>query len=150
MKRRRGFTLLELLVVIAIMGVLMALLLPAILKFKDKSRATRADVQVRAIGSAINAYRLRYHKWPAHNGDLEAGEDVTYGTEDRGNAIIFAKLEFPPDGNQGNPDEPVIDMIGFWKGDDGNVRCFNGDQFQVTLDLNEDFQPSGGVSVSWN
>ena len=149
MRRRRGFTLLELLVVIAIMGVLMGLLLPAILKVKNKSKEKRANIQAKAIASSVDAYRLRYHKWPARTSDLQAGNDVTYGTSGRNNSIVFRLLEFPPDGNPGG-DDAVIDMADFRADANGNVLNAWGKQFRITLDLNGDYSPSGGVSVNWN
>ena len=80
-KNRRGFTLLELLVVIGLIGLLMSLLLPAILKSKDSGQDKRIEAGGDAIVTAINAYRLRYHKWPADKKELENGKDAYYGTD---------------------------------------------------------------------
>jgi len=146
MRRRRGFTLLELLVVIAIMGVLMGLLLPAILKVKNKSKEKRANIQAKAIASSIDAYRLRYHEWPARTSDLNKGEDVTYGDPGNNNSVVFNLLENPPDGG-----DSVIDMGDFRVDPNGNVLNAWGKQFRITLDLNGDYiSPPGGVSVNWN
>jgi prepilin-type N-terminal cleavage/methylation domain-containing protein len=143
MKQKRGFTLLELLIVISIMVAMMGLLLPAVAKMKRKGKAQLNDIQQRAIVSAVHAYRLRYHKWPAPVSDLEAGLDMTYGTGANGNNVVFDELEVPPHG-----DEPLIDMNDFSRRDgDNNVLNPYADEFQITLDLDEDFTPSGGVSV---
>ena len=149
MRRRCGFTLLELLVVVAIMGVLMGVLLPAILKVKNKRKEKRAAIQAKAIASAVDAYRLRYHKWPASEGDLEDGKDVTYGTPSDNNRVVFKMLEFPPDGSPGG-DDAVIDMSDYRIDSNGNVLNAWGEQFRITLDLNGDYLPSGGVAVNWN
>ena len=150
MKRRDGFTLLELLVVIGLITLLMALLLPAIVKVKDSGQKKRAEVNARAIASAVDGYKLRYHKFPAKNADLEAGRDVTYGAGGDNNKIVFDKLENPPDGSPG-VDDAFIDLSDFPKDASGNlVAKVGGVQFRITLDINADYTPSGGVKVEFD
>ncbi len=52
----RGFTLVELLVVIAVLGLLAALLLPALAASKERSKGTACMANLRQIGIAIRAY----------------------------------------------------------------------------------------------
>src|SRR3974390_7172 len=51
-----AFSLIELLVVIAVIGVLVALMLPALGKSREASRLTACGANVRSIGQALTAY----------------------------------------------------------------------------------------------
>lgn len=62
--RRRGFTLVELLVVIAIIGILVALLLPAIQAAREAARRTQCTNKMKQLGLAVLNYESARKQLP--------------------------------------------------------------------------------------
>ena len=102
--RRRGFTLIELLVVVAIIGVLIALLLPAVQKVREAAQRTSCTNNLKQLGLALHNFEnvfgtfptgctLRWDQW----GWSPQGQLLPYLEEDNlSRAIDFSRGPYDP------------------------------------------------------
>jgi len=80
LRRRSAFTLIEILTVVAIIGVLAALLFPAIKGALQKAEVAQAQNDIQNIQTAVKMFYTEYGKWPnpwpSNAGSIN---DVSYG-----------------------------------------------------------------------
>jgi general secretion pathway protein G len=67
-----GFTLIEILVVVVILGILASIIVPKIMKRPEEARRTKAKMDIKAIETALNLYRLDNGVYPSTEQGLDA------------------------------------------------------------------------------
>src|SRR4249919_3824637 len=115
---RRGFTLVELLVVIAIIGVLVALLLPAVQQAREAARRMQCANNLKQYGIAIHTYHDTWNKIP--NCPLPYAQGGNWGLPVPGfQVVMLPQME----------QQPLYDKINWnWANNAGvfsNVRGWN-------------------------
>lgn len=94
----RAFTLIELLIVIAIIGILMALLFPAVNGAIDAARKAQAKNDVTQIATAVTAYETEYGKLPlTTEGIQDVNKDLVetlmaVNTDNNPRRIVFIEI----------------------------------------------------------
>jgi len=87
--KRRGFTLVELLVVIAIIGVLVALLLPAVQAAREASRRMSCGSNIKGLITAIHTYHNSFKSTP-----INYGGNAQYNNTGTGKGWMIGILPF--------------------------------------------------------
>ncbi len=109
---RRGFTLIELLVVIAIIGVLIALLLPAVQSARESARRSQCLNNLKQLALAALSYNTQHNVLPAQTTEnaLAPGRSVAAQWWTSWAASLLPHIEQQPLFNALNFNAPMLEM----------------------------------------
>ena len=126
---RRGMTLIEILVVVAILGMLATAVTVTVLDQFEDAKNERARMDIAAINSALEIYKIKNNKFPTTGEGLSSlvnppkgkpflseipkdpwDNDYNYQSPGERNARSYDLWSSGPDGQSGNEDD-----IGNWK-----------------------------------
>lgn len=111
-KSSRGFTLIELLVVIAIIGILVALLLPAVQQAREAARRTQCRNNLKQIGLALHNYHDTHNTLPPGWIGATAGVHDVEGINGLGWAVfLLPYMDQGPLYNQFNFNLSILDAM---------------------------------------
>ena len=129
LKLKKGFTLVELLVVIAIIGILIAMLLPAVQAAREAARRMSCSNNLKQIGLSLQNYHSAHGSFP-YGARPGANLSSTMNSMRTGCNWRVATL---PYSEQGTLFEKLNFETGMFAPDSSNSNIFTGNEFMTNL-----------------
>lgn len=153
MYRRHAFTLVELLVVIAIIGILIALLLPAVQAAREAARRSQCTNHLKQWGLALHNYHDTYKQFATGTRDQDpngpAGNRIWTAGYHRKGSVLVKLLPFVEQNalyDQLDQRGDVVDQLaalGYGPDEPPTVRC-PSDDYENTSTGQSNYAPSLG------